>query len=71
MTIPKRNKKRKYTKKDKEFWGADKSMSAPPANKAILEPVKKKSRQCDYCLTFSDSIYCPRCGKVTNLNKGN
>ena len=54
-------KKRKYTKRNEEFWGADKSMSAPPRNKAILEPIKM--RQCDYCLTKTDSVYCPNCGK--------
>ena len=66
MTIPKRDKKKKkYTRRE------EKAPASPPVNKAILEPVRKKSRQCDYCLTFSDSIYCPRCGKVTNLNRGN
>ena len=57
-------KKRKYTRRE------DKALASPPANKAILEPINKKSRQCDYCLTLCDDVYCPRCGRVTNWNKG-
>ena len=63
MTIPKRDKK-KRTKRE-----GVKALPNPPANKAILEPVK--TRKCDYCQKLSDSVYCPRCGRVTNWNKGN
>ena len=61
-----KRKKRKYTRRE-----GVKALPNPPANKAILEPVTKKSRQCDYCLRFSDSVYCPNCGKVTSINRGN
>jgi len=55
-----KRKKRKYTRRDK-------APASPPANKAILEPIEKKSkRQCEYCLTKTDSVYCPVCGKITN-----
>ena len=67
MTVQKRDKKRKYTRRE-----GVKALPNPPANKAILEPVEVKySRKCDYCQKLSDSVYCPRCGKVTNYNRGN
>lgn len=63
MTIPKRDKRRKKRERVK-------ALSLPPANKAILEPVEiKQMRQCSYDLCKTDSVYCPRCGRVTIKGK--
>jgi hypothetical protein len=60
MTIPKRNKRHKRVE-------SVKALPLAPANKAILEPVEiKYSRVCGRCYFKSNSVYCPRCGKVTN-----
>lgn len=61
MTIPKRDKRRKR-------GGGVKALPLPPANKAILEHfATKNTRRCEWDYTKTNSIYCPKCGRITRI----